>query len=88
MDSVSIKGWQFRYVFGCTVGGLNMLWGPFWVYSGSVWGVCLGGPFGAFSLSAFVHAGAFGQKVNFCIFLTIQKEKNKSISSTKFNSKF
>jgi len=34
-----------------------------------------------------VHAGAFEQKGNFCIFLGIQME-GKSISSTNFNSKF
>ena len=55
--------------------GMGSILGPF------------GGPFGAFSLNTFVHAVAFKQKVNFCIFLGNQKEK-KSISSTNFNSKF
>ena len=64
-----------------------MLWGPFWVYFGS-----FGGPFGAFSLSAFVHAVAFGQNVNFCIFFKYPKgKKNQSLAPTltlNSNNKF
>jgi len=58
MDSVSIKGWQFGYVFGCTVGGLNMLWGPFWVRMGSVWGIisqCICSCWCFWAKSEFLH---------------------------------
>jgi len=83
MDSVSIIGWQF----GCVFWWVNMLWGPFWVYFGS-----FGGPFGALSLSAFVHAGAFGQKVYLCIFFKYPKgKKNQSLAPTltlNSNNKF
>jgi len=67
------------------------------------WGVLLVGKYGigsilgplgvhlGYSLSAFVHAGAFGQNVNFCIFKVSKRKKNQSLAPTltlNSNNKF
>jgi len=77
MNSESIIGWQF----GCISGWVNIrkyvmgsILGPL----GSVWGIL--------SVHLFMLV-LLSKKMNFCIFLGVQKEKN-SISSTNFNTKF
>jgi len=87
MDSVSIIGWQF----GCVFYWVNMLWGPFWVYFGSILGP-LGVRLGHYLSVHLFMLVLLGKKCIFAFFLKYPKgKKNQSLAPTltlNSNNKF